>query len=34
MRIRRKAWTQPELEACPFYIDQPQQNKRKVAPSI
>lgn len=27
MRIRYKKWARPELEACPFYIDDPAQNK-------
>jgi tRNA (guanine-N7-)-methyltransferase len=27
MRIRHKPWAKPELEACPFYIPQPQENK-------
>lgn len=25
MRIRHKPWAKPELEACPFYIHQPQE---------
>ena len=25
MRIRHKPWAKPELEACPFYIHEPQQ---------
>ncbi len=29
MRIRHKPWAKPELEACPFYIAQPQENKGK-----
>ena len=29
MRIRFKKWARPELEACPFYIDDPTQNKDK-----
>lgn len=29
MRIRRKSWTQKELEDSPFYIDIPQENKGK-----
>lgn len=31
MRIRRKAWTEKELQECKFYIDQPQQYKRRMA---
>lgn len=27
MRIRHKPWAKPELEACPFYITQPQEHK-------
>lgn len=27
MRIRHKPWAKPELEACPFYIMNPQENK-------
>ncbi|MDE7138911.1 MAG: tRNA (guanosine(46)-N7)-methyltransferase TrmB, partial [Ruminococcus sp.] len=27
MRIRHKPWAKPELEACPFYIPNPQENK-------
>lgn len=27
MRIRHKPWAKPELEACPFYIAQPQEQK-------
>jgi len=27
MRIRHKPWAKPELEACPFYIPEPQQQK-------
>lgn len=26
MRIRYKKWARPELEACPFYIDNPEEN--------
>lgn len=29
MRIRHKPWAKPELEACPFYIAEPQENKGK-----
>lgn len=29
MRIRHKPWAKPELEACPFYIAQPQEQKGK-----
>lgn len=29
MRIRRKAWVRPELEACEFFIDVPSENKGK-----
>ena len=29
MRIRHKPWAKPELEACPFYIHQPQEQKGK-----
>lgn len=27
MRIRHKPWAKPELEACPFYIAEPQEQK-------
>lgn len=27
MRIRKKKWARPELEACPFYTDYPDKNK-------
>ncbi len=27
MRIRHKPWAKPELEACPFYIPNPQEHK-------
>lgn len=27
MRIRHKPWAKPELEACPFYISDPQEQK-------
>lgn len=27
MRIRHKPWAKPELEACPFYIESPQEQK-------
>lgn len=27
MRMRKKAWARPELAACPYYIDQPEQYK-------
>ena len=27
MRIRHKPWAKPELEACPFYIKEPAQQK-------
>jgi len=27
MRIRHKPWAKPELEACPFYIKEPQEQK-------
>lgn len=27
MRIRHKPWAKPELEACPFYITEPQEQK-------
>ena len=27
MRIRRKPWARPELEACPFYVAQPGENR-------
>lgn len=27
MRIRHKPWAKPELEACPFYITEPQEHK-------
>ena len=29
MRIRRKKWARPELEASPFYIDTPEEQKGK-----
>lgn len=29
MRIRYKKWARPELEACQFYIDNPEENKGK-----
>ena len=29
MRIRHKPWAKPELEACPFYIHDPQAQKGK-----
>lgn len=29
MRIRYKKWARPELEACSFYIDNPEQQKGK-----
>lgn len=29
MRMRRKPWARPELAACPFYVDDPQQNRGK-----
>ncbi|MBE6862349.1 MAG: tRNA (guanosine(46)-N7)-methyltransferase TrmB [Ruminococcus sp.] len=29
MRIRHKPWAKPELEACPFYILNPQEQKGK-----
>ena len=29
MRIRHKPWAKPELEACDFYIQNPQENKGK-----
>lgn len=29
MRIRYKPWARAELEACPFYIDDPTQYKGK-----
>ena len=29
MRIRHKPWAKPELEACPFYIHNPQEQKGK-----
>ena len=29
MRIRHKPWAKPELEACPFYIADPQEKKGK-----
>ena len=29
MRIRKKKWARPELEACKFYIDNPEQYKGK-----
>ena len=29
MRIRYKKWARPELEACSFYIDNPEENKGK-----
>ena len=30
MRIRHKPWAKPELEACPFYIHEPAQQKVTV----
>lgn len=29
MRIRYKKWARPELEACKFYIDNPEEIKGK-----
>lgn len=29
MRIRKRSWTEQELEECPFYIDMPQEYKGK-----
>lgn len=29
MRIRKRAWARPELAACKFYIDKPEENKGK-----
>ena len=29
MRIRRKPWARPELAACPFFVDEPTENKGK-----
>lgn len=29
MRIRHKPWAKPELEACPFYVRNPQEQKGK-----
>ena len=29
MRIRKKKWARPELEACPFYTDYPEKNRGK-----
>lgn len=29
MRIRRKPWARPELEACPFFVDVPADNKSR-----
>ena len=29
MRMRRKAWARPELEACEYFVQQPQENKGK-----
>ncbi len=29
MRIRRKAWARPELEACKYFIDNPKEQKGK-----
>ena len=31
MRMRRKPWARPELEACDFFIDNPKENKGKWA---
>lgn len=31
MRIRRKPWARPELEACPYYIQNPKQQKNRWA---
>ena len=30
MRIRYKKWARPELEASKFYIDNPEELKRKM----
>lgn len=27
MRMRRRAWTEPELEACPFFVEQPSAHR-------
>lgn len=27
MRIRKKAWARPELAACSYYIDRPEEKK-------
>ncbi len=27
MRMRRKPWARPELAACPFFVDHPQENR-------
>lgn len=29
MRMRKKAWARPELDACPYYIPDPEQKKGK-----
>lgn len=29
MRMRRKPWARPELEACPFFVDAPQENRNR-----
>ena len=34
MRIRNRKWARPELEACKFYIDNPEENKGKWHASI
>ncbi len=31
MRIRCKPWARPELEACPFFVPNPQENRGKWA---
>ena len=27
MRMRRKAWTEPELASCPYFIEQPSAHR-------
>ncbi len=29
MRIRRKPWARPELAVCPFFVDEPSENRGK-----
>lgn len=34
MRIRRRPWARPELEACDFFLKDPKSNLRKVEASF